>query len=62
MNIRYTVEDDQSKTSSHLIEGIKNTYANDDIQGMVKCITNNSTLTLVKIEKGGEYTDIGLGD
>jgi len=62
MNVRYTVEDDQQKKSSHLIEGIKSNYANDDIQGMVKCITNNSTLTLVQIEKGGEYTDIGLGD
>ena len=62
MNIRYTVADDNSKESSHLIEGLKSNMANDDIQGMVKCITNNSTLTLTKIEKGGEYTDIGLGD
>ena len=62
MNVRYTVEDSNSKQSSYLIEGIKSTYANDDIQGMVKCITNNSTLTLVQIEKGGEYTDIGLGE
>ena len=62
MNVRYTVEDSNSKQSSYLIEGIRNTYPDDDIQGMVKCITNNSTYTLVKIEKGGEYTDIGLGD
>ena len=62
MNVRYTVEDSNSKQSSYLIEGIKSNYENDDIQGMVKCITNNSTLTLVQIEKGGEYTDIGLGE
>ena len=62
MNVRYTVKDDNDKESTFTIEGLKSNYANDNIQGMVKCITNNSTYTLVKIEKGGEYTDIGLGD
>ena len=62
MNVRYTVEDSNEKASSYLIEGLKSNMANDDIQGMVKCITNNSTLTLTAIEKGGEYTDVGLGD
>ena len=62
MNVRYTLEDDQQKTSSHLIEGLASTTANEDCRGMVNCIADNSTLTLVKIEKGGEYTDIGLND
>ena len=62
MNVRYTVKDDNDKESAFLIEGLKSNMANDDAQGMVKCITNNSNLTLTKIEKGGEYQDIGLGD
>ena len=62
MNVRYTLEDSNSKQSSHLIEGLRNNYANDTIRAMVECIANNSTLTLAKIEKGGEYEDIGLDD
>ena len=62
MNVRYTVADENNKESAYLIEGLASNMANDDAQGMVKCITNNSNLTLTKIEKGGEYQDIGLGD
>ena len=62
MNVRYTVKDGNNKESTFLIEGLASNMANDDCRGMVKCITNNSNLTLTKIEKGGEYTDIGLGD
>ena len=62
MNIRVTMKDSNDKESKFLIEGIKSSVGNNQIQAGVKCITNNSTLELFQIEKGGEYENIGLGN